>query len=107
MTEERGGNRNRKGRRRYFQPKKDGKPQGQSGQSGPPGQAGRSQRGQENRPPVAKARKARRRARSRQRYDENRVADLEAEVAYVAPQAVYIYEHQCASRVPRLVRVPA
>jgi hypothetical protein len=93
MTEEKGGSRNRKGRRRYFQSKKDGKPQGQPGQPGQAGQAAQSQRGQENRPPVAKARKARRRARSRQRYDENRVANLEAEVAYVAPQAVYIYEH--------------
>jgi hypothetical protein len=93
MTEEKGGNRNRKGRRRYFQPKKEGKPQGQPGQSGPPGQQSQSQRIQENRPPVAKARKARRRTRSRQRYDDNRVTNLEAEVAYVAPQSVYIYEH--------------
>jgi hypothetical protein len=90
MTEEKGGNRNRKGRRRYFQPKKDGKPQGQAGGAAEPGQP---TRGQENRPPAAKARKARRRARSRQRYDDNRTPNLEAEVAYVAPQSVYIYEH--------------
>jgi hypothetical protein len=90
MTEEKGGNRNRKGRRRYFQPKKDGKPQGQAGGAVEPGQP---TRGQENRPPAAKARKARRRARSRQRYDDNRTTNLEAEVAYVAPQSVYIYEH--------------
>jgi hypothetical protein len=90
MTEEKGGNRNRKGRRRYFQTKKDGKPQGQPGGAAQPGQPAR---GQESRPPAAKARKARRRARSRQRYDDNRTTNLEAEVAYVAPQSVYIYEH--------------
>ncbi len=100
----------RKGRRRYFQPKKDGKSQAPSGQA--PGQAGnqpssqsnQSQRGQENgRRGDGKrgnsgrrgdeGRKARRRARSRQRYDDSRAANLEAEVAYIAPQSVYIYEH--------------
>jgi hypothetical protein len=96
MTEEKGGSRNRKGRRRYFQTKKDNKPQG--GQAQPGGQGGgggqRAQDGrQDSRGPSAKARKARRRARSRQRYDDNRAVNLEAEVAYVAPQAVYIYEH--------------
>lgn len=112
----------RKGRRRYFQPKKDGKSQSPGGQA--PGQSagqstgqtanqggrqsGQSQRTQDNRRGLGKrgdegkrgegkrsddARKARRRARSRQRYDDNRAANLEAEVAYVAPQSVYIYEH--------------
>jgi hypothetical protein len=90
MTEEKGGSRNRKGRRRYFQTKKDGKPQGSADQAAPSGQPAR---GQENRAPAAKARKARRRARSRQRFDDNRSTNLEAEVAYVAPQSVYIYEH--------------
>jgi hypothetical protein len=96
MTEEKGGNRSRKGRRRYFQTKKDGKPQGPPGPGGQPpqgSQQGQSSRPQESRQPTAKARKARRRARSRQRYDDNRAVNLEAEVAYVAPQAVYIYEH--------------
>jgi hypothetical protein len=111
----------RKGRRRYFQPKKDGKSQsfgGQgSGQSAgqAANQGSQSQRAEENnrrgpgkrsegkrsddegkRGPGRRsdeARKARRRARSRQRYDDNRAANLEAEVAYVAPQSVYIYEH--------------
>lgn len=101
MSEDKGG-RNRKGRRRYFQTKREGKPQGQSGQGGQGGQAGQSgqggqgaqpPRGPESRQPVAKARKARRRARSRQRYDDTRAVNLEAEVAYVAPQSVYIYEH--------------
>lgn len=106
--------RNRKGRRRYFQTKKDGRSQpsgnqpggqsGQSGQSNQGNQSGQSQRGQEsNRRSEGKRgeeaprqRKARRRARSRQRYDEGRrsdAANLEAEVAYIAPQSVYIYEH--------------
>lgn len=150
MTEERGsrpaaresnreggsadGGRSRKGRRRYFQPKKDGRSQspnnqagnqagnqgsGQgsaqtgvqqgsqsTGQSGRP--AGQSPRGQDNRGrgdnkrgdgkrgedgSRSKRRDARRRARSRQRYDDTRAANLEAEVAYTAPQSVYIYEH--------------
>jgi hypothetical protein len=98
--------RGRKGRRRYFQPKKDGRsqpagnqPGGQAaGQSNQSGQSPRAQdnnrrsegkRGEE----APRQRKARRRARSRQRYDDNRVANLEAEVAYTAPQSVYIYEH--------------
>jgi hypothetical protein len=93
MTEEKGGSRNRKGRRRYFQTKKDGKPQGQGAMGGQAIQGGQGQRSQDNRAPAGKARKARRRARSRQRYDDNRTVNLEAEVAYVAPQAVYIYEH--------------
>lgn len=116
MTEEKAGQdagrdtgansgRSRKGRRRYFQPKKDGKSQGQSGQSGQsgaPGQQGQPQRpqdsGSENRRQSGsrsrnKRSDARRRARSRQRYDDTRAANLEAEVAYVAPQSVYIYEH--------------
>ena len=100
--------RSRKGRRRYFQTKKDGRsqpsgnqPGGQSGQPNQGNQSGQSQRGQEtNRRSEGKRgeeaprqRKARRRARSRQRYDDNRVTNLEAEVAYAAPQSVYIYEH--------------
>lgn len=126
--------RSRKGRRRYFQPKRDGRSQssgnqagnqgsgqssgqgsgqagaqqgGQSaGQSGRP--SGQSPRGQDNRGrgdnkrgdgkrgddgSRSKRRDARRRARSRQRYDDTRAANLEAEVAYTAPQSVYIYEH--------------
>lgn len=96
MTDEKSGS--RKGRRRYFQTKKDGKPQGPGVQGGPGGQGGQGggggqpARGLENRPPAAKPRKARRRSRSRQRFDDRNV-NLEAEVAYVAPQAVYIYEH--------------
>lgn len=98
-------NRGRKGRRRYFQPKKEGKA-GQPGPGGPGGnqggQAPQGQRGENrggggkgaaNQASANKARKARRRARSRQRYDDNRTVNLEAEVAYVAPQAVYVYEH--------------
>jgi hypothetical protein len=107
--------RSRKGRRRYFQTKKDGRSQssgnqpggqasGQSGQSNQASQSGQSQRGQENNrrgdgkrgEEAPRQRKARRRARSRQRYDDGRRSDaasLEAEVAYTAPQSVYIYEH--------------
>jgi hypothetical protein len=105
----------RKGRRRYFQTKKDGKSLSAGGQATgqsagqAANQGGQSQRAEENnrRSPGKRgeeskrgpgkrsdeARKARRRARSRQRYDDNRAANLEAEVAYVAPQSVYIYEH--------------
>lgn len=90
MTEERSGGRGRKGKRRYFQPKKEGKAPGQGGQ-GAQSQAG--QRSADNRAPANKARKARRRARSRQRFDDNRAVNLEAEVAYIAPQSVYVYEH--------------
>ena len=106
MSEEKGGGGGRKGRRRYFQTKKEGKPAGQSGQSGQgsqgaggkgggPHQSPRpgDSRGPANQASANKARKARRRARSRQRYDDNRPINLEAEVAYVAPQAVYVYEH--------------
>jgi hypothetical protein len=104
MSEEKGGSRGRKGRRRYFQPKKEGKPTGQAGQgaqqaggsqAGQPhqGQPHQGQRAADSKAPANKARKARRRARSRQRYEDNRPSNLEAEVAYVAPQAVYIYEH--------------
>jgi len=99
MTEERSGGRGRKGKRRYFQPKKEGKAPGQSGQGGQGGQGGQAgqphggQRAPDNRAPANKARKARRRARSRQRFDDNRAVNLEAEVAYVAPQSVYVYEH--------------
>jgi hypothetical protein len=107
--------RSRKGRRRYFQPKKDGKSQAagnqlgsqgseQSGrQAGQPHPSGQSTRGQDNSKrsdaPAkrgdtrSKRSAARRRARSRQRYDDSRAANLEAEVAYVPPQSVYIYEH--------------
>ncbi len=94
MSEEKEGNRGRKGRRRYFQSKKDNHTQGQGGQANQPGQPGSSPRAGEHKPPAAnKARKARRRARSRQHFDDNRAVNLEAEVAYEAPQAVYIYEH--------------
>ena len=110
MTEEKGGGRGgRKGRRRYFQPKRDSKAPGQgaSGGQGAPGgkEGGSPQQGQRSgggrgqggqsagQASANKARKARRRARSRQRYDDNRPMNLEAEVAYVAPQSVYIYEH--------------
>lgn len=106
MTEERGGGRGRKGKRRYFQPKKENKATGQGGQPQPGNQGGQSQGGQpqgnqshggqrpvDNKAPANKARKARRRARSRQRYDDNRSVNLEAEVAYIAPKSVYVYEH--------------
>lgn len=109
MTEEKGSGRGRKGRRRYFQPKRENKPANQggpgsqaassSGQGGgahqPQRQGGRGQNSQAGAGQASanKARKARRRARSRQRYDDNRPSNLEAEVAYVAPQSVYIYEH--------------
>lgn len=116
MSEERGGGRGRKGKRRYFQPKKENKPGGQGGQAPTGGQSGQAQGGQAqggqaqgghsyggqrpvdnkspaNKAPANKARKARRRARSRQRVDDNRSISLEAEVAYVAPKSVYVYEH--------------
>lgn len=103
MTEERGGGRGRKGKRRYFQPKKENKPGAQGGQAQPGGQGGQSHAGQQhagqrpvdNKSPSNKApaRKARRRARSRQRVDDNRSISMEAEVAYVAPKSVYVYEH--------------
>ncbi len=127
MSEERGGGSGRKGKRRYFQSKKENKPGAQGGQSqggqsqggqsqggqsqGGQSQGGQSQGGQSrggqqhgsqrfgdnkgpaNKAPANKARKARRRARSRQRVDDNRSINLEAEVAYVAPKSVYVYEH--------------
>ena len=112
MSEERGGGSGRKGKRRYFQSKKENKPGAQGGQSqGGQSQGGQSQGGQSrggqqhgsqrfgdnkgpaNKAPANKARKARRRARSRQRVDDNRSINLEAEVAYLAPKSVYVYEH--------------
>lgn len=109
MAEERGGGggggRGRKGRRRYFQPKREGnagqagaQAGGQPGQGQGFGQPGGQGKGSQ-RPPAEgkgggqKSRRARKRARSRQRFDDSRAVNLEAEVAYVAPQAVYIYEH--------------
>ena len=99
MSEERGGGRGRKGKRRYFQPKKESKTAGQgnlSGQAQGPSQGQQPQVGQragDSKAPANRARKARRRARSRQRYDDNRTVNLEAEVAYIAPKSVYVYEH--------------
>lgn len=85
MAEERSAGRNRRSRRRYFQPKKD------KGAT-PPG-PGEPARPVEQKAPPPKARKARRRARSRQRLqEETRAASLEPDVAYVAPKTVYIYE---------------
>ena len=84
MGEERSAGRNRRSRRRYFQPKKD------KGPGAPPNEPARPV---ENKAPAPKARKARRRARSRQRFqEETRAASLEPDVAYVPPKTVFIYE---------------
>jgi len=77
----------RRNRRRFFRPKKEtpGQP------SAPEPAANRPQEGREN---ATRQRKARRKARSRQRpAEEMRGQSAEADVAYVAPKAVFIYTH--------------
>lgn len=77
----------RRSRRRFFRPKKENSGQGPAPAPEP------------NRPPEAKQnstrqRKARRKAHSRQRPQEDvRAQSAEADVAYVAPKAVFIYTH--------------
>lgn len=86
MADEKSTGRGRRGRRRYFQPRKD--------KSTAPGTGTEAPRPSEDRPATTRVRKARRRARSRQRYsDETRSPSIEPDVAYVAPTAVYVYEH--------------
>jgi len=88
MAEERSGGRERKGRRRYFRPKKNTKEnpnQPQSPASPKPPEAKSAQ---------GRNRKARRRARSRQRFGEDPQkgsVSSEPEVAYVPPGDVFIY----------------
>lgn len=80
MSEETSGRRDRRGRRRYFRPKK-GEPAPQSKPA-------------ESRPEAGKMRRARRRARSRQRMgEEAKVVSAEREEPYIAPAAVFIYTH--------------
>lgn len=75
----------RRSRRRFFRPKQEN-----SGQAPAP---------EPNRPPETKQsstrqRKARRKAHSRQRPQEDlRAQAVEADVAYVAPKSVFIYTH--------------
>lgn len=75
----------RRSRRRFFRPKQEN-----SGQAPAP---------EPNRPPETKQnstrqRKARRKAHSRQRPQEDvRAQAAEADVAYVAPKSVFIYTH--------------
>lgn len=85
MSEERGGGRNRRGRRRYFHPKKE--------KSGSPEPAPESNRPPENKSGTNKVRKARRRARSRQRFNDETRQPLEVDVAYVAPKEVFVYTY--------------
>ena len=87
MAEERSGGRGR--RRRYFRPKK----QKDESSGAPAGQT--SLPAAEARSGNTRNRKARRRARSRQRpAEENRAqAVTEIDVAYVPPAAVFVYTH--------------
>jgi len=89
MSEERSGGRNRRGRRRYFHPKKE--------KSGAPETAPKTAP-ETNRPPdnksgANKTRKTRRRTRSRQRVGDELRQPQEVDVAYVAPQAVFVYTY--------------
>ena len=80
MSDEASGRRDRRGRRRYFRPKKD---------DGPP-----QSKPVESRPEGGKMRRARRRARSRQRSgDEMKSRQQRREEPYIAPAAVFIYTH--------------
>ena len=80
MSEEASGRRDRRGRRRYFRPKK--------------GEAVPQSKSDESRPEAGKMRRARRRARSRQRGgEETKVVSSEREEPYIAPAAVFIYTH--------------
>ncbi|HHY58129.1 MAG TPA: hypothetical protein GYA08_22150 [Chloroflexi bacterium] len=75
----------RRSRRRFFRPKKE-----------TPGQAAtpEANRPPETKPASARQRKARRKAHSRQRVqEETRAQSAEADVAYVAPRSVFIYTH--------------
>jgi hypothetical protein len=85
MADERNAGRNRRGRRRYFHPKKD-KPEAPEAKAEPV-------RPPDNKNASGKVRKTRRRARSRQRTAEETRQPLEADVAYVRPQAVFVYTY--------------
>jgi hypothetical protein len=89
MAEERSGGRERKGRRRYFRPKKNSKEN--PGQPQPP----QSAKPAESKNAQGRNRKARRRARSRQRGgDEQKVVvTSEPDVAYVPPKESFIYTY--------------
>jgi len=86
MAEEHSSGRGRRGRRRYFQPRKE--------KNGAPATGVDASRPTEEKAPANKVRKARRRSRSRQRFaEEARSPVVEMDVAYVAPKSVYVYEH--------------
>jgi hypothetical protein len=77
----------RRSRRRFFRPKQENPGQGQA-------PASESNRAPEAKQSSTRQRKARRKAHSRQRPQEDvRAQAAEADVAYVAPKAVFIYTH--------------
>lgn len=87
MSEEKSNRGSRRGKRRFFRPKKENA----APQTAP----------EQNRPAEAKQsstrqRKARRKARSRQRASEEMKAQVsaEADVEYVPPKAVFIFTHR-------------
>jgi hypothetical protein len=84
MSNEKSNRSSRRGRRRYFRPAKDGAPQqAEAAASQPPA----------DKQPPPRQRKARRKARSRQRnLDESR-AQPTADVEYAPPKSVFIYTH--------------
>lgn len=86
MTEEKSNRNSRRGKRRFFRPKKDNPTQP------PPAEVNRPA---ETKSASTRQRKARRKARSRQRPTDELRAQVatEADVAYVAPKAVFIYTH--------------
>lgn len=90
MSDEKSNRGARRGKRRYFRPKKEGTAPEQAQAAAPPG---RPAEGKPQQP--TRQRKARRRARSRQRLSDEvkSQANAEAEVEYVSPKAVFIYTH--------------
>lgn len=89
MSEESSGRKSRRGRRRFFRPKKEGGQPAQPAQQQNRPQEGKQGSGQ------GRQRKARRRSKSRQRGDDQRSQQLatEADVEYVTPANVFIYTH--------------
>ncbi|MBE2237454.1 MAG: hypothetical protein IAE81_06690 [Caldilineaceae bacterium] len=86
MSDEKSERGSRRSRRRFFRPKKESSAQAPAPEPNRPAEAKQG---------ATRQRKARRKARSRQRpaEDPKSQAAAEAEVAYVAPQAVFIYTH--------------
>ena len=89
MSEENSSRKPRRGRRRFFRPKKE--------DAQPSQPAAQPHRPQEAKPAgnPGRQRKARRRAKSRQRSDDPRAQQMatETDVEYVAPAKVFIYTH--------------